>query len=102
MDNPNNLVLAISKYKNTFKESRIYLMNIFKDKNTVLKFECSHIDRTIPYYIKFIESKDIDFNEAINYYKYIYPDSEYWELIKATIVNVFGKIENKDLTFYPY
>jgi len=103
MDTPNNLVIALHKNKNTFLNARGYLLTIFKEKEKVLQFEKSHIDRTIPYYIQYIESilnpKGITFNDVINHYTYVYPDTDYWELIKISIVHTFTKIENNDFNF---
>ena len=99
---PNNLTLTLSQSKETFREARIYLLTIFKTKENVLAFEEGHIDRCIPYYIQFIESKGIDFNNVLSYYAYIHTSTDFWDLLKASIVGCFNKIETNDLNFIPF
>lgn len=100
---PNNLVVALAQNKATFDNCRLYLFDLLgKNKEKVIALENGGIDITIPYYISYIESKGIDFNEAVVFFKYSYPDYSYWELIKVSIVNTFRKMENNDLNFVPY
>lgn len=98
----NNIITAIAQNKETFKEARIYLsMLIGKDK--VIELEQKSNDSTcLPYYINFLESKGIDMNEAVIYFKFELPTLGYWELLKITVVNTFRKLENGDTNFIPY
>jgi len=99
----NSMVIALSQHKDTFKSCRYFIYELLgKDKVKLEKLENSIIEICIPYYIGYIESTGINFNEAINYYAITFPDKSYWDIIKITIVNVFNKIENKDLNFIPY
>ena len=99
----NALVLALAKSPKTFEQSRIYLYELFKkDKNKVLQLEDSNVDISLPYYISFIEYKQINFQEAINYFAFVYPDYTYWNLVKVAVIDTFNKIEKNDLTFTPF
>lgn len=99
----NLLVTALAQNVETFKDARLYLYRFFNNsKEKVLQLENTNIDTCVPYYINYIESRDIDFQEAMNYFVYETPGSSYWELVKITIVNTFRKLENKDLNFIPY
>lgn len=99
----NVLVVALAKSPKTFEECRIYLWNLFnKDRNKVLQLEDASVDVCIPYYINYLESKNIIFQEAINYFAFVYPDYTYWSLVKVTLIDTFAKLEKNDLTFTPF
>ena len=49
-----------------------------------------------------LESKNIIFQEAINYFAFVYPDYTYWSLVKVTLIDTFAKLEKNDLTFTPF
>lgn len=99
----NDLITAISQNKETFKDCRIYLYELFgNDRDKVINLEKQNIEYVLPYYIKYIESKGVDMMEAMNHFAYEVPNTPYYSLLKITIVNVFRKIENKDLTFIPF
>lgn len=105
---PNNLVLSLAKYPETFKEARIFLFQTFENnKDTVLKLEQSRIEIALPYYIKYLESKQISITDALLYFKvqseYAEYNYKFWELLNVCIINIFRKIENKEeLTFIPF
>jgi len=99
----NVLVTALAQNPNTFKEARTFLFyKLGNSREKVLQLEDASIDVCIPYYLSYIESKDININEAVNCFAFDVPNCSYWELLKITIVNTFRKIENNDLNFIPF
>lgn len=99
----NNLVVAISQNKETYKKARIYLLGVLGDKDLVLKLEDSRVDICIPYYINYIESCGVTMLEAIEYF--YHKDNRhlpYWELLKVSIIGVFRKLENNDFNYVPF
>ena len=99
---PNSLAIALAQSKNTFVKYREFLVSKGFNREQILSIEYGNIDIYIPRCIKFIESLNIDFNEAVNYYIYDVKYSNYWELITIVIVGVFRKIENNDINFNPF
>ena len=100
---PNNLVVALAQNKATFDDCRIFLYRLLgNDKEKVIKLENSSIEICLPYYIEYIESKDINMQEALNFYAFEFPNEKYYSLLKLCIVGVFRKLEVKDLNFVPF
>ena len=99
----NPLCEALQKSKETFKESRIFIETQYGlKKEDVLALENAKPSRIIPLYIKFIEYKGINMLEALIYFNYAMSHPSYENLLNATIVNTFRKIENNDYNFIPY
>lgn len=101
---PNSLVIAIGQNRQTFDHCRRYLYQILgKDREKLIALEEGAVNMAIPYYISYIESLDISFNDAVCYCKVAYPDKGYWDIIKIALVAVFRRIEKKgDLEFNPF
>lgn len=100
---PNDLCIALAQNKETFNDCRLFLFEALgKNKDLVIKLENASIDVTIPYYISYIEYRGINFLEALIFYKYDLPDASFNSLLRGTIVNVFRKLEDKDINFIPY
>lgn len=95
----NSIAVAASSSKETFKQFRIFLVSKGFTKEQVLALEEAKEDIYIPKCIKFIEFNNIDFNEAMNFYRWERPDVDYWALVAITIIGVFRKIENNDINF---
>lgn len=99
---PNPLITAIAQNKETFKESRVYLLSMLKKEQIIEMEQKASEPQCLPYYINFLEHKGIDINEAVIYFKLELPTMSYWELLKITVVNTFRKLENGDTNFIPY
>ncbi len=100
---PNPIVTAISQNKKTFDECRIFLYyKLENSKEKVIQLENSSEASCIPYYISYLESKDINIQTAMAFFTWDFPDADYWSLLKLTIVNTFRKLENNDLNFNPF
>ena len=100
---PNNLVVAIAQNKATFDSCRLYLFELLgKNKEKVIALENSNIETCLPYYIAYIESRDISIQEAMNFYAFEYPSEKYYNLLKIAIVGIFRKLEVNDLNFVPF
>ncbi len=96
----NILIDALSKSPNTFKECRYYLLEKLGDKELLFKIEASSIDACIKYYISFLEYKGLNLPNIINYYTYERADiTNYWDMLKISIIGAFRKLENNDTNF---
>lgn len=101
---PNQLCIAVAQNKETFNDCRVYLYNMLdKNRDKVLNLENGSIDAIIPYYISYLENKNIHFNDVINYYHLECPTYPFWEIIKVAIVGAFKRLELKqDTNFNPF
>jgi hypothetical protein len=95
----NALIQAIAKNSNTFKECRLYLLQALGNKELLLKIESSNIETCIKYYISYLESKNLNINNIINYYHYEHPSLKYWDLLKTSVIGAFNKLEKGDTNF---
>lgn len=99
----NALATAVSQSPVTFNEVRIYLYTLFNNnRDMVIQLENSNDENCIPYYIRYIESKGINFLEALNYCHWECPKCSYSDLVKMSIVEAFRKLEKNDLDFLPF
>lgn len=99
----NNLVIQLSQSKQTFIESRGFMLKeLSKTKDEILAIEAGSVSECVPLYIKFLEYKGICMTEALYYFYITVPHITLWSLILATINGVFKKIEQNDLNFIPY
>lgn len=96
------LVTAIAQNQKTFSDSRIYFFKLLGTKEKVLELENARIEIVLPYYIQYLESKDINILEAMNYYTFSFSGESFYDLLVITIVGCFRKLENNDLNFIPY
>jgi hypothetical protein len=99
---PNSLITAIAQNTKTFSGSRIYFFKLLGSKEKVLELENARIEIVLPYYIQYLESKDINMLEAMNYYTFSFSGEGFYDLLVITIVGCFRKLENNDLNFIPY
>lgn len=100
---PSSLAVAVAQNKTTFDDSRIYFYKLFNnDKNKVLELENARLEIALPYYLKYLESKNINILEALNFYTFSHADETFYDLLVITIVGCFRKLENNDLNFVPY
>lgn len=108
----NNILLAISKNKETYKKFRIYLFNnldtteVDKEKRIqkVLTFEkTAKFFICLPYLINFIEEEyEIDFVDCLSYFKFKRPSIKFNKLLNITIIGVFNKCEQNDFNYFPF
>lgn len=99
----NKLVVELSQSKETFKECRIFMVTqLGKTKEQVLKLEDGLVTDCVPFYIKFIESKDLSILQILDYYNNELPSIPFWTLLLASINGTFKKIENNDFNFIPF
>lgn len=99
---PNPIITAISQNTETFKEARLYLLQLMEKQTLIDLEQKSSESQCLPYYINFLESKGIDIMEAVIYFKLELPTKPFWELLRITVVNTFRKLENGDTNFIPY
>ncbi len=98
-----SLVIAVAQSTTTFADSRIYFYKLFGNKKEkVLELENARLEIILPYYLKYLESKDINILEALNFYTFSHADEDFYDLLVITIVGCFRKLENNDLNFTPY
>jgi hypothetical protein len=96
---PLDFLKALAVYKNTFNEARMFLLNIFKTKEKVLEFEKGELLTLLNGYTVFIESKNINMLDALNYCHYNRPELSFYDLQINTIIVVFKMIENNNVNF---
>lgn len=94
-----DFIKLVSLNINTFKEIRQFCLNIFKTEQNVILFEKKPLNRLLPLYIDYIESKGLNFLELLCYYHYDVPEFKFNELKLHTIICVIKRIENNNLIF---
>lgn len=96
---PNNLATALVQSRNTFIEFRQFLVEKGFTKQQIESVENGLVEVYIPRCIKYIEHLGINFNTALNYLVWERPELSYWELVIATIIEVFKKTEKNDFDY---
>lgn len=78
------------------------IQQLGKTKDEVIALENGSIEDCILYYIRYLEYKQLNMLQILDYFYEDLHNYNFWTLLVASINGAFKRIEQNDLNFIPF